>query len=185
MWRNPDTAAPDVFGYDFVGPDPGIPRQRRAVSRPDPCVSAGDPSDGNGLDDDRDGDPDGGVTHGTFVAGVVAATANNGKGVAGICPVCRVMAVRVANPEGWTRSDAVASGVSYAASHGAQVINLSFGGPQLSRAEKTAIDAAVEKGVVVVAAAGNDGVHPIAYPAALPNVIAVGAQYDTSPIRGN
>lgn len=175
MWRNPDTAAPDVFGYDFVGPDPGNPRQRQAAPRPDPCVKAGDPSDGNGIDDDRDGVPDGGVFHGTFVAGVVAAAANNGVGVAGICPVCKIMAVRVANPEGWTRSDAVASGLAYATSHGAQVINLSFGGAQISRAEQAAIDAAVHKGVVVVAAAGNDGGHPIAYPAALPNVIAVGA----------
>lgn len=175
MWRNPDANAPDVHGYDYVGTDPGVPRQRSGEARPNPCVAGGDPSAGNGIDDDRDGDADGGVFHGTFVAGVVAAAANNGVGVAGVCQVCRIMALRVANPEGWTRSDHVAAGLAYATAHGAQVANLSFGGARISAAERAAVDAAVAKGVVVVAAAGNSGQHPIAYPAALPNVIAVGA----------
>ena len=176
MWHNPDPAAPDVYGYDFVGTDPGNPALSPTPGRPDPCVKAGDPSDGNGLDDDGDGVPDAGVTHGTMVAGIIAAASNNGVGVTGTCWGCKIMAVRVANPEGWTLSSEVADGITYAAKHGAKVINLSFGGPDLSSAERAAINLAINTyGAVVVAAAGNENTHPISYPAQLSNVIAVGA----------
>ena len=168
----------DVNGYDFVGAETGAD-ESPASDLPgdsDPCVKAGDPAAGNGIDDDQNGQADAGVYHGTFVAGVAAAVTNNSEGVAGMCWRCKIMPVRVANPEGWVRSSDTADGVTYAARAGARVINVSLGGSELSQAEQAAVDSAINSfKVVVVAAAGNENHNPISYPAQLPNVIAVGA----------
>ncbi|MEK7217026.1 MAG: S8 family serine peptidase, partial [Chloroflexota bacterium] len=147
----------------------------------DPCVKAGDPAAGNGLDDDQNGQADAGVYHGTFVAGIAAAVTNNGEGVAGMCWRCKILPVRVANAEGWVRSSDTADGITYAARNGARVINVSLGGSELSQAEQAAVDAAINTfKVVVVAAAGNENHNPISYPAQLSNVIAVGASARTN-----
>lgn len=168
----------DVNGFDFVGTETGADESPTADAPGDgePCVKAGDPAAGNGQDDDQNGQADSGVFHGTVVAGVAAAVTNNGKGVAGTCWRCKIMPVRVANPEGWVRSTDTADGITYAARNGARVINVSLGGPEISQAERAAIDAAVNTfNAVIVAAAGNENRHPVSFPAQLPNVIAVGA----------
>ena len=171
----------DVNGYDFVGGETGAdPADGNSfLDQPgdsDPCLKANDPSLGNGVDDDGDGSADGGVFHGTFVAGAAAAVSNNNLGVTGMCWGCRLMAVRVANPEGWIRSNDLADGVTYAARNGAKVINVSLGGPDFSQAEVAAFDAAINTSrVTVVAAVGNENKNPINYPAQLSNVLAVGA----------
>ncbi len=166
----------DVNGYDFVGAETGNEASPDLPGDSDPCVKAGDSSDGNGIDDDGDGTTDAGVSHGTFVSGVAAGIGNNGAGIAGMCWFCKIMPVRVANPEGWVRSSDTADGVTYAARNGAKVINLSLGGPQISNAESAAVDAAANTfGAVVVAAAGNENHTPISFPARLASVIAVGA----------
>jgi len=113
--------------------------------------------------------------HGTHCAGTAAAQTNNGIGIAGACPECFIMPIKVLNADGSGTGFDVAEGVLWAADHGAKVINLSLGGiiedPTLSEA----IDYALQKGVVVVAAAGNDSSSERAYPAAHPAVIAVGS----------
>ncbi len=163
----------DVNGYDFVGADTG------AVDQPgdgDPCLKVGDPALGNGVDEDADGIADDRVNHGTFVAGVAAATTNNALGVSGMCWQCRVMPVRVMGPEGRARSSDIADGVTYAARNGAKIINISLASPSSSQAEIAAINAAVNTyGALVVVAAGNDNHNPVSYPAQLPTVLAVGS----------
>ena len=115
------------------------------------------------------------VGHGTFVAGVAAATGNNGIGIAGASMGASVMAVKVADDAGQAWTDAVAGGILWAADHGANVINLSLGSATRSQVESDAVAYAVRKGVLVVAAAGNDAGTAPMYPAAEPQVVAVGA----------
>src|SRR4051794_17929823 len=100
--------------------------------------------------------------HGTHVSGIVAATANNGKGIEGVAPGARVMPIRVLDANGEGDADTVAKGINWAVDHHADVINLSLGGTPVDSIigsdEKftAAVQNALDKGVVVVAAAGND-----------------------------
>ena len=112
--------------------------------------------------------------HGTHVAGTIAQTTNNEKGVAGLAYCARLMPVKVLNRYGWGTLADVAEGIRYAADHGAQVINMSLGGPSSVGILKDAVEHAISKGVIVVAAAGNSG-KSVGYPAAYPGVIAVSA----------
>ncbi len=112
--------------------------------------------------------------HGTHVAGTIAQTTNNGKGVAGLAYCARLMPVKVLNRFGWGTLNDVAEGIRYAADNGAQVINLSLGGPSKSSILGDAVEHALSRGVVVVAAAGNSG-RSVGYPAAFDGVIAVSA----------
>ena len=112
--------------------------------------------------------------HGTHVAGTVAATTDNGRGVAGGCPACKLIIAKVFDPDqGY--DFAIARGITWSADSGAKIINCSFTGPGDSRALKEAIDHAAKKGAVVVAAAGNGDTNKPKYPAAYPGVIAVAA----------
>ena len=115
--------------------------------------------------------------HGSHVAGIVAANVNNNLGIAGAGDSLRVLPVRVLNGAGSGSSAAVANGIIWAADQGADVINLSLGSTSNSLVVESAVDYAVSKGVVVVAAAGNSGAlrNPIIYPAALDNVVSVAA----------
>lgn len=112
--------------------------------------------------------------HGTHVAGTIAQTTNNGKGTAGLAYCATLMPVKVLNGNGSGTNVAVAQGIRFAADHGAQVINMSLGGPYPSKVLEDAINHARAKGVVIVAAAGNSG-RSVGYPAAYPGVIAVSA----------
>jgi serine protease len=112
--------------------------------------------------------------HGTHVAGTVAQTTNNGKGAAGLAFCANLMPIKVLTRQGWGTIANVAEGVRYAADEGAQVINLSLGGPGKSRILEDAVKHAIAKGVVVVAAAGNSG-RSVGYPAAYDGVVAVSA----------
>jgi thermitase len=111
--------------------------------------------------------------HGTHVAGIVAA-AENTQGVVGTCPGCFILDGKVLNDSGIGSSSALASGIDWAVSNGAKVINMSLG-VRASRTLETAVNNAWNKGVVLVAAAGNGGNQTKIYPGAYLNVIAVGA----------
>lgn len=114
--------------------------------------------------------------HGTHVAGIVAAIAGNGVGVAGVAPGAKIMPVRALGDMGGS-AQSVSSAIVWAADHGAQVINLSLGAPQPSKAIGSAVKYAIGKGCAIVAAMGNAGDqgNPKMWPASYPGVIAVGA----------
>lgn len=115
--------------------------------------------------------------HGTHVAGIAAAGRNDGIGVAGVAPSARLIPVRVLDGAGNGTSADVARGITWAVDHGAEIVNLSLGGGY-SVAVDSAVQYADAHGVLVVAAAGNDGPSgPPNYPAALPDPLAV-ASYD-------
>ncbi|MGC5019075.1 S8 family serine peptidase [Micromonospora sp. DT47] len=113
--------------------------------------------------------------HGTMVAGIAAANTNNGIGVAGAAWTARIMPVKVLGSDGSGYDSDVAEGVSWAADHGARIINMSLGGEYDSVALHDAIVYASGKGAVIVVAAGNDGDGRAQYPAAYPEVISVAA----------
>ncbi len=110
----------------------------------------------------NDDDPSDEHGHGTHVTGIIAAQLNNNEGIAGLTPNIQILPVRVMDAEGFGSDRAIAQGIDFAIARGARVINLSLGAtlilatressPQVSRAIRRALDA----GVIVVAAAGND-----------------------------
>ncbi|MBU0685610.1 MAG: S8 family serine peptidase [Candidatus Thermoplasmatota archaeon] len=112
--------------------------------------------------------------HGTHVAGVIGAVANNNIGIAGMAQVL-LMAVKVMNDSGEGTDSTVASGIRWAVDHGADVVTMSLGVDGASTVLRNAINYATGNGVVTVAASGNSGSSYISYPAAYPSVIAVGA----------
>jgi serine protease len=127
----------------------------------------------NAFPDDRNG-------HGTFVAGTIAEATDNRYGLTGLAFASRIMPVRVLDSQGEGEASTIAEGVRYAVRHGARVINLSleFSSNVTASDIPELIEAlrfARRRGVLVVAAAGNEAHSAIAYPARAPDVVAVGA----------
>ena len=133
----------------------------------------------NFVDDNAEAADDHG--HGTHVAGTIAQTTNNGMGTAGLAFCATLMPIKVLSRQGFGSTANVAEGIRFAADNGAQVINLSLGGPIKSKILEDAVDHALSKGVVIVAAAGNSG-RSVGWPAAYPGVIAVSATDDKDRI---
>jgi subtilisin family serine protease len=125
------------------------------------------------VNNDQDPSDDNG--HGTAVAGIVAADSDNRIGIAGYCWSCRLMPVKVLGADGTGFASGLAQGIVWATDHGARVLNLSLGGPVEDATLAGATQYAWLHGVLVVAAAGNEGSLTLDYPAALPNVLSVAA----------
>jgi subtilisin family serine protease len=114
--------------------------------------------------------------HGTLVASIIAAQTGNGIGIAGVNPTVRIMPLKAVNNAGQSRASFVAEAVVYAVNNGARIINLSVGGERLTRTEQLAIDYAASRGVLVIAAAGNEGIQLADYgPAGAEHVLTVAA----------
>jgi len=113
--------------------------------------------------------------HGTAIAGVIGAIGNNNQGIAGVNWQSKLMPLKVVDGDGIGTYYDVAQGIIYAAEHNARIINLSIGGYAYSNALKDAVDYALEKGCLLVAAVGNDGIGAPMYPAAYEGVIGVAA----------
>jgi len=113
--------------------------------------------------------------HGTHVAGIAAANTNNGIGVAGLGYSSSIINVKVLGDDGMGYWSWIAQGIIWAADNGAEVINLSLGDSSNSSTVEDAVNYAWSKGVVVVAAAGNNGNSVPFYPAYYTNCIAVAA----------
>ena len=149
----------DIRGWDFVNVDPSWVAQGE-----DPG-----PPDNNPMDFDG---------HGTMMAGIAAARADNGKGVAGVCSGCTIMPLRVAyrsaSGGGQLSLSDAAEAVRYATDNGARVINMSFGGYD-AQTMADAVRYAADHGVFMAAAAGNYGGDIEFYPAAYPQVFSVAA----------
>jgi serine protease len=168
---HPDLSGQLVDGYDFIS---------------DEDIAL----DGDGVDDDPDdpGDNDsvyGSSFHGTHVAGTIAAASNNDTGVAGIAWNTRIMPLRALGYGGGTSYDIIQA-VKYAAGletdydgvhidEPVDVINLSLGGESYSQVEADVYQTVRNQGVIVVAAAGNDGTTTKMYPAAYDGVVSVSA----------
>lgn len=122
-----------------------------------------------------EGQPSDDVGHGTHVAGIIAAEVNNGEGIAGMSWHNRIMPVKVLDSTGAGSAYAVAEGIIWATDHGADVINMSLGNYASAEFLHDAIRYAYDRGVVLVAASGNDNTERPGYPAAYPEVFAVAA----------
>jgi autotransporter-associated beta strand protein len=126
-----------------------------------PSIHSGNPADSNG--------------HGTHVAGIAAASAYNHLGGVGVAFNCQIMAIAAGQYSGVFDVTDIAEGINYAVAHGAEVINMSFGGYQRSQIIEDALTVALSQ-AVLVAAAGNDHLsafdNPM-YPAAYPFVLGV------------
>jgi subtilisin family serine protease len=107
--------------------------------------------------------------HGTFVAALAAGSGSNNDGIAGIAGEAKLMIVQAGGPGGAFTDIEEAAAIVWAVDHGARIVNLSLGGPSTSTTERRAIDYAVSRGVLLVAAVGNSyqAGNPIEYPAAL------------------
>jgi subtilisin family serine protease len=157
----------------------------------------------NGIDDDGDGRADDvhgwnfldgnadvdvasegadASSHGTSVAGIIAARTDNGVGIAGLCPGCQLMILKARDFQ--VAHNVMAhldEAIDYAVDHGARVINVSDGVPlgsvpaDVAMRVEAAVTRAEQKGVLVVVSAGNDGKAPIRWPAKIPGVLAVAA----------
>lgn len=119
-------------------------------------------------------DPNG---HGTHVAGIIAASTNNGVGIAGMAPKVSILPVRVLDRTGNGDDGELALGIIWAADNGADVLNISIGGAVPSTLLEGALDYALAKEIVVVVAAGNDAMvgNVPSYPGAYRQVLTVGA----------
>ncbi|MBE9217111.1 peptidase S8 [Plectonema cf. radiosum LEGE 06105] len=113
--------------------------------------------------------------HGTHVAGTIAQATNNSWGVAGIAYEARLMPLKVLSSYGGGTVADIAEAIKFAADNGADVINMSLGGGGESQLMKDAINYAHSKGVVIIAAAGNENQNSASYPARYPKVFAVSA----------
>ncbi|ELS03684.1 subtilisin-like serine protease [Xenococcus sp. PCC 7305] len=113
--------------------------------------------------------------HGTHVAGIIAQSTNNGYGVAGIANLASIMPLKVLSADGVGTVANIAEAIKFAADNNADIINLSLGGGGASRLLEEAIAYAYDKGVVIVAAAGNENLNAASYPARYPKVIGVAA----------
>lgn len=131
---------------------------------------------GDYLDEDND------VTdenyHGTHVSGIIGAKGNNGIGIAGVNWNVKIMPLRAGFrtvDAGFLQDSDVSAAIIYAADNGAKVINMSWGDTSYSPIIADACDYAYNRGITLVASAGNDGTQSLHYPAALSNVISVGS----------
>ncbi len=153
----------DIVGWDFVNRTEGL--------------------EGDDYDwQDADNDPTSlRSTHGNGVLGVIGATANNEIGISGVAGNCKIMLLRA----GFFKTDGtqalsaayIAKSIIFAADNGARVINISSGSTRYSESYKSALEYAIDKGVVIISSAGNNGTSEPVYPAAydLPGLISVGA----------
>ncbi len=147
----------DVVGWDFSDA-PGLP----------------------GIGDflTRDSDPRDESGHGTHVAGIIAAVADNGIGIAGVASNAQIMVLRAGfnlPGGGYLEDDDIAAAILYAVDNGAHVINMSWGDPRPGPLIRDAVRYAHDAGVVLVAAAGNEGEDAVFFPGRLSETIAVGA----------
>ena len=121
--------------------------------------------------------------HGTHVAGIIAATMNNGAGGTGVAPNTKIMPINIFRGEYGYSSDLIYA-IYYAVEYGANIINMSLGGFNYSISEDQAIQYAHDMGLVIVASAGNEDTYWNSYPASYENVISVSATSKKDRIAG-
>jgi subtilisin family serine protease len=181
IWRNPGEIpnnnidddngfVDDIIGWDFVN----LKGILELLLDPWRCIP----------DEDCQDEPFDRSGHGTEIAGIIAAEMDNGKGIAGLCPACKIMPVRagytgirIGRETGILRITAMVRGIKYATDNGADIINMSFSvswgiKPLLL---KGVLNYAYQKGVILVACGGNGNKEGSDFPASSPYVISVAA----------
>ncbi len=148
----------DYFGWDFT----------------DRSLIPLDSSLGDYKDWDNDPMDENGFSHGTSVAGIIAAEFNNQIGIAGVSPNVKILNLRAFDANGFGEEDDVASAILYAIEMGAKVINMSFGDISYSYVLQDVIKYAYSKNVVLVASSGNSSSDEPHYPSSYLEVISVG-----------
>ena len=170
-----------------------------------------DSTDFNGIDDDRNGFiddiqgwdftdapawPDGGDYqnrdhdpmdengHGTAVAGIIGAVADNALGISGVAPGCKMMNLRAGTSQGLLEEDDVASAIVYAVDNGARVVNMSFGDKVASPFLRDVMLFAYQQNCLLVASAGNSGSYSAHYPSGFMETISVGATTSDDLLAG-
>jgi hypothetical protein len=113
--------------------------------------------------------------HGTAVAAAAAAVTDNGLGIAGVCPFCKLMPLRVGDSTNTASYSNIAAAIMYAAENGVRIANVSFGGDQSSSLLQDAVTYAWNNKTLVFSSMSNTGNSVASYPAACTNVVAVGA----------
>lgn len=201
QWGLTNINAPTAWNYFSTGSnvvvaivDDAIERTHADLS-PNLWVNPGEIA-GNNIDDDNNGyiddingydvgsndnnpnPPNSSFDHGTHVAGIVSARSNNGAGVASIGFSCKLMCVKSTTTVGQVTNGY--DGIVYAAVSGADIINMSWGGPGSSTTGQNIVNYAVGEGCILIAAAGNDNVDTQFYPAAYNNVVSVAATTSTN-----
>ena len=159
----------DVNGWDFVVDTSAmVGTQAECYTQEDCYTEDNNASDASG--------------HGTQVSGVAVAKINNGKGIAGVCPNCKIIPVRTCylaiSPDfrSYCLESHIINGIVYSTDIGTNVISMSFAGPSQSPLIRNALNYAESNNKILIAAAGNDGdLSAQMYPAAEPNVLAVAA----------
>jgi len=182
---NIEKGSPDVViaivdsGIDYTHPD----LASKIWNNTDEIPNNGIDDDDNGYIDDTmgwdfyhmDNDPKDGNGHGTFCAGLAAASTNNNVGIAGVAWNCKIMPVQSVN-EFWAGPwTGLSAGIRYAADNGADIISMSWAATSVSSVTKDAVNYAYGKGVFLCASAGNYNTSTKYYPAAYDNVTAVAA----------
>ena len=180
-WKQGAFGKGTVIAVIDTGVDLHHPDLRKNLVKGKDLGPQGEPDDCPGPQDDEG--------HGTHVAGIAAAVRDNGIGTVGVAPKARVMPIQLMHsselqPSGGLEkveefNHRLAEGIRWATDHGADVINISMSTFIFVEMPRTGVSAAIQyawdRGVVVVAAAGNDGDPFCAYPAGDPLVLCVGA----------
>lgn len=183
QWALPRIAWDQAYGTVDVAGSATIAVLDTGVDGSHPDLAGRIASGKSFLGTDPNTDPNG---HGTALAGIAAASVNNGTGVAGVAySGASISPVQVLGADGTGYDSDVAAGVLWAADNGAQVILMGFSSPDYSGALADAVDYAWSRGAVLVAATGNDGATAVTYPAGLPNVIGVAATDPDDAILSN
>lgn len=177
LLNHPDLQGKLVEGYDFIrDPDSAGDGESLPGQTGDLDANPNDPGDRGGVA--------GSSFHGTHTSGTVAAASDNGLGVSGVAWSAKVMPLRALGRAGGTEFDAqeamrFAAGLPNSSgtvpAKRADVVNMSFGGPRFSQTMANLIAELRAAGVIIVAAAGNDGNASPMYPAAYPGVVSVSA----------
>ena len=176
------TLAPVIVAIIDTGVDSGHPDLAGALLPGVTLLSSQSPgcaADATATDDN---------SHGTHVAGIIAADANNAVGIAGVAPNARILPIKALDCTGSGSVSDIAQAITYAVDHGARVINISLGSSSDSATLEAAVQYAVSRNVLIVAAVGNCGsLTPtsqsrcfftqdlVEYPGASPGVLGVGA----------
>lgn len=158
------------LGADGHGIKVGIIDSGIDLQHPDLRISGG-----ISFIDDNYGDQQG---HGTEVAGIIGAQIND-TGIKGIAPNAELYSLKVFNVNGTASHSDIIAAIDWAIENKLQILNMSFGGKENGYALQQAVQAAWQAGILLVGAAGNEGISELEYPAKYPSVMAIGAVEDT------